>query len=155
MIRRWESASQDSIPVEIVPETDAPDIELTDKTEEDGLPAQGNILTADTLTIPLMSVNFYAETDFTNVSFDPETDQAELISDEVDINTPGTYSTIYRITHSGGEKMGMSFAPFWFWKAPAQGNLRWPARRIAKIMPVTKQKETKKKRTRLRRRKPL
>ena len=38
------------------PET--PGVVLTAETEEDGLPAQGNILTAETLVIPLMSVDF-------------------------------------------------------------------------------------------------
>ena len=53
----------------------------------------------DTLTIPLMDVDFNPETDFTHISFNSETDQVELVSDEVDITTPGTYSTIYRVTH--------------------------------------------------------
>lgn len=79
------------------PET--PGIVLTAETEADGLPSQGSILTVDTLTIPLMDVDFNPETDFTHISFNSETDQVELVSDEVDITTPGTYSTIYRVTH--------------------------------------------------------
>ena len=79
------------------PET--PGIVLTAETEADGLPSQGSILTVDTLTIPLMDVDFNPETDFTHISFSPETDQIELVSDEVDITTPGTYPVV-RITSS-------------------------------------------------------
>lgn len=88
-----------------------PGIALTAETEEDGLPTQGSILTVETLTIPLMDVDFTPETDFSNISFSPETDQIELVSDEVDITNPGTYSTIYRVTHNGGEKMWYVLRP--------------------------------------------
>ena len=90
---------------------DTPGIALTAETEEDGLPTQGSILTAETLTIPLMDVDFIPETDFSNISFNPETDRIELVSDEVDITNPGTYSTIYRVTHNGGEKMWYVLRP--------------------------------------------
>ncbi len=99
-----ETAGADSNP-------DTPGIVLTAETEEDGLPAQGSILTAETLTIPLMDVDFIPETDFTNISFSHETDQVELVSDEVDITNPGTYSTIYRVTHNDGEKMWYVLRP--------------------------------------------
>ena len=65
------------------PET--PGIALTAETEADGLPSQGSILTVDTLTIPLMDVDFNPKTDFTHISFSSEKDQVELVSDEVDI----------------------------------------------------------------------
>ena len=96
-------------------ETDAdqqstPDIELTAVIEDDGLPAQGSIMTVDTLCLPYGSV-FVAAADFTGISYDKSTDQIELVSDEVDVNTPGTYSTIYRISHGNGEKMWYVLRP--------------------------------------------
>ena len=88
-----------------------PDMELTAPIEEDGLPAQGSIQTVDTLEIQLMDTDFSAKDNFTNVTYDTELDAIELLSDEVDIKTPGTYSTIYKITHNGGEKMWYVLRP--------------------------------------------
>ena len=56
-----------------------PGIVLTAETEADGLPTQGSILTVDTLTIPLMDVDFDPKTDFTHISLSSEMDHVELI----------------------------------------------------------------------------
>ena len=87
-----------------------PDIELSAVIEDDGLPSQGSIMTVDTLSIPYGSV-FIAAADYTNITYDKDADQIELVSDEVDVNTPGTYSTIYRISHNSGEKMWYVLRP--------------------------------------------
>ena len=104
-----EDASDETAVNDSNPET--PGIALTAETEADGLPSQGSILTVDTLTIPLMDVDFNPETDFTHISFNSEKDQVELVSDEVDITTPGTYSTIYRVSHDNGAKMWYVLRP--------------------------------------------
>lgn len=91
------------------PETEerqeTPDISLTADIEADGLPSQRSIMSVEPVEVPLGSVSFQSVLDFTNIQYDPELDQVELISDEVDVTTPGTYSTIYRITHNNGHKM--------------------------------------------------
>ena len=107
------TAPAEEYPVD--PETEErqeePDISLTAVIEEDGLPAQGSIMSVDPVEVPLGSASFQSVLDFTNIQYDPELDQVELISDEVDVTTPGTYSTIYRITHNNGQKMWFVLRP--------------------------------------------
>ena len=91
-------------------QSSAPEIELTAVIEDDGLPAQGSIMTVDALNIPLGDM-FHADTDLTNISYDAAIDSVDLVSDEVDVSIPGTYSTIYRVNHNGGEKMWYVLRP--------------------------------------------
>ena len=62
------------------------------EVQEDGLPAQGSIMTVDTLQIPYGAADFTPERDFSNISYDELIDTVELISNEVDVNVHGTYS---------------------------------------------------------------
>ena len=82
--------------------SDDPNIALTAETADDGLPSQGSIMTVETLMLPLGAPDFSPEADFSNITFDEALETVELVSSEVDVNTPGTYSTIYRVNHEGG-----------------------------------------------------
>ena len=123
--------TQDQVAEVSTEDNSTPDMELTAPIEEDGLPAQGSIQTVDTLEIQLMDTDFSAKDNFTNVTYDTELDTIELLSDEVDIKTPGTYSTIYKITHNGGEKMWYVLRPVRVLESASASEAAMPEETIA------------------------
>ncbi len=87
------------------PETPYPAAEP--ETDSDGLPAQGSIVTVEGITLPFDTWEFDPWNDFTNIDYDPARFTISYVSDDIIYDSPGVYSSIYRVTdHDTGK--------FWF-----------------------------------------
>ena len=104
-----EETGSDSDDPDPAPVTEAYETEL----EQDGLPMQGSIVQVETLKIPFDTWDFNPFTDFTNIVYDLGEFEITYISDDIDYETPGTYSTIYRVNQINTERM-------WFVLRPVQ-----------------------------------
>ena len=80
-----------------VPETE-PAMTYVPEKEADGLPAQGSIEQTQTLEIVRNDAGFDAKIDLRNIPYDPEQYSIEYISDDILLDTVGTYSCIYKVT---------------------------------------------------------
>ena len=80
-----------------VTETEPPMTYIPEK-DADGLPVQGSIEQTETLEIVKNDAGFDAKIDLRNVPYDPEQYSIEYISDDICLDTIGTYSCIYKVT---------------------------------------------------------
>ena len=79
--------------------------------EADGLPVQGSIEQTAALEIVLNDAGFDAKIDLRNVPYDPEQYFVEYISDDILIDTVGTYSCIYKVTSPDSGKFFFVLRP--------------------------------------------
>ena len=89
------------------PVTEAPVDAYEPVTESDGLPEQGSIVSVDAVSIPYDTWDFDPEADFTNINYDTELFSISHVSNDIVYDTPGTYSSIYKVTENATGK-------FWF-----------------------------------------
>ena len=75
-----------------------PSMTYIPEKDADGLPVQGSIEQTETLEIVKNDAGFDAKIDLRNVPYDPEQYSIEYISDDICLDSVGTYSCIYKVT---------------------------------------------------------